>query len=370
MKYGKKIDSTLARFIIIAIAAAASIPILFMTLSGSLDDSWKFAIHQARLSGLVFGSDIVFTFGPLGFLTYPIYIDRGLWLAALGYTIFTHLMFWGALYVFLKRSKSGLLSTFYVAAAAVVFIQGVIEAYGRAGESYNYFYLFLMAYAYTQTKDKNIPLLGVISAVSALFCYVKFSLGLAAALMFMTLIVLLALQKRYKEAAMGAVMYAAFKVIAGLVLIGGPMAIAAFFYNSWAIADGYADAMAVDGPQWKLAAAVFAWAVFAVFLMFAIRRKNYGDVSYLALAIGMLFINYKHSAGNGSIFEWDFFVTWGMVFTLYYVKKAQDSTQDRDKEGQGVWIKRAAIAVSLVLCAFAAYEFHLRAAPLKEIVTS
>ncbi len=37
----------------------------------TLDLSWKMGLHQAARDGLAFGRDIVFTYGPLGFLSWP-----------------------------------------------------------------------------------------------------------------------------------------------------------------------------------------------------------------------------------------------------------------------------------------------------------
>lgn len=351
-----------ARFVVIITAALFSIPLLFASLSGSVDDSWKFAIHKAKLSGLVFGTDIVFTYGPLGYLTCPIYIDRGLWLNTLLYTMVTHVLFWGALYLFIKRCRAGLPLTFLAASAIVLYMQAIVEAYERPAESYNYFYLFFFAYGYIVKKEKNILLLAVIALISALFFYVKFSFGIAVCLMFIMLIALLAVEKRYKEAVFGVIFYLVFMAVSGLIMTGGVGALVMFFYNSCSIANGYADAMAVDGPEWKFFAAILAWLVYGGFLLQSIIRKNNGDMYYLALALGFLFISYKHSVGNGSIFEWDFFVTWGMVFILYYIKKAGD--------GDSISIKYAALAASILLVAFPIYEYHSKAAPIQQILLS
>ncbi|MBF0459502.1 MAG: hypothetical protein HQK99_16550 [Nitrospirae bacterium] len=358
----KKTDSAPVRFIVIITAAFLSIPPLFATLSGSVDDSWKFAIHKAKLSGLVFGSDIVFTYGPLGYLTCPLYIDRGLWLSTLLYTMVTHVLFWGALLLFLKRCRATLPITFLAASAIVVYMQAIVEEYERPAESYNYLYLFFFAYGYIVKKEKNILLLAVISLISALFFYVKFSFGIAVCLMFITFIALLAVEKRYREAVLGVVFYLAFIAVSGLIMTGGVGALGMFFYNSWMVADGYVDAMAVDGPAWKFFAALAAWMVYGGFLLRSILRKNNDDMYYLALALGFLFISYKHSVNNGSIFEWDFFVTWGMVFILYYIKKVGD--------GDGIWLKYAALAAAVLLVAFPIYEYHSKAAPIKQIVSS
>ncbi|MBF0487615.1 MAG: hypothetical protein HQK98_05580 [Nitrospirae bacterium] len=355
MKSMKQRYGAAAQFIAITIAALLSLPVVFTPLSGRLDDSWRFALHKARLNGLVFGTDIVFTYGPLGYLTCPLYIDWGLWLQSLLYTLITHALFWGAIYYFLKRYRARLLITIYTAVGVFVYLQAIID-------SYYYFYLFIFAYGYITNKEKNIPLLAAIALIAALCLYIKFSFGMAVALMFMTFIVLLTLEKRYKEAAQGGIMFTMFTVVSGLIMIGGPWALATFFYNSWVVADGYIDAMAVDGPRWKLFTALFAWVVYGTFLLRSIIRKNQGDIYYFAMSLGFLFINYKHSVGNGSIFEWDFFATWGMVFTLYYIKKAGEADER-------IVIKYAALAASVLLVVLPIYKFQSKAAPIKHLLS-
>ncbi|MBF0320571.1 MAG: hypothetical protein HQL01_12290 [Nitrospirae bacterium] len=351
------------RLIVIAIAAILTIPLLLMALSGEMDDSWRYAIHKAKLDGLVFGTDIVFTFGPLGYLTYPVYIDRGLWLNTLLFSVATHLLFWGAIYYFLKRHRAGLAGTIYIAAGIVVFMQAITALYSRPNESYYYFYLFIFAYGYVSEKEENITFLGAIAALSALFFYIKFSYAIAVCLMFMAFVLLLAKERRHKEAALGVIFYFSFTVALGLIMIGSPGALAMYFYNSYAIVDGYVDGMAVDGPRWKLLAAVLAWAVYGgFFLLRSIVRKQFGDTRYLVLALGILFVNYKHSAGNGAIFEWDFFATWAIVFSLYYIIRADT--------GDSRWIKYAALAFSATLITVSVFAFHSTATTVRQVLTS
>src|SRR5258706_7290444 len=54
------------------VAAVALLAWPFRTLpAASLDLSWEIGLHQAAAAGLRFGHDIVFTYGPLGFLAFP-----------------------------------------------------------------------------------------------------------------------------------------------------------------------------------------------------------------------------------------------------------------------------------------------------------
>ena len=44
--------------------------------AAGLDPSWRIALHLAAQRGLVYGRDVIFTYGPLGFLTQPLTVDR------------------------------------------------------------------------------------------------------------------------------------------------------------------------------------------------------------------------------------------------------------------------------------------------------
>ena len=61
----------------------------FVTLNGiyrplgppGIDPGWQWAVNQARAAGLVFGQDIVFTYGPLAFLMAPLDVSSNLLIA-------------------------------------------------------------------------------------------------------------------------------------------------------------------------------------------------------------------------------------------------------------------------------------------------
>ena len=56
--------------LVVAIAVAfITYPALIPDIGWELDQSWAAALHMARAQGLVFGRDLVFTYGPLGWLT-------------------------------------------------------------------------------------------------------------------------------------------------------------------------------------------------------------------------------------------------------------------------------------------------------------
>lgn len=84
--------------------------------AAGLDESWKAGLYMALDHGKDFGSEIVFTYGPLGFLAWP-----GLWVASLGILAF---FFSSAIFIGFSVALVGALerSTNLVAAAVVSFL--------------------------------------------------------------------------------------------------------------------------------------------------------------------------------------------------------------------------------------------------------
>src|SRR3954469_22751865 len=46
-------------------------PLRYWPLGRDVDSTWRFALNFAAAHGLVAGRDVVFTYGPLGYLVFP-----------------------------------------------------------------------------------------------------------------------------------------------------------------------------------------------------------------------------------------------------------------------------------------------------------
>ncbi|MFO7974164.1 MAG: hypothetical protein R6V12_05975, partial [Candidatus Hydrogenedentota bacterium] len=64
----------------------------YLPLQPGLDASWHYALNYLPNSGLQYGSDVTFTYGPLGFLLYPMDVGYNLAIAA-GFRLLVHLLF-------------------------------------------------------------------------------------------------------------------------------------------------------------------------------------------------------------------------------------------------------------------------------------
>src|SRR5947208_837931 len=76
------------RGIAVAYILLVSFPGHYASLGWGLDASWIFGINYAVAHGLRFGRDVAFTYGPLGYLLFPLDLGGNLshaiafWLAA------------------------------------------------------------------------------------------------------------------------------------------------------------------------------------------------------------------------------------------------------------------------------------------------
>lgn len=87
------------------VVALFTFPTFSLTPAPGLDPSWGAGLQMAAHDGLVFGREVVFTYGPLGFLSVPTLWYQDLGSAAVAYTALVHilactLILWAALRIF------------------------------------------------------------------------------------------------------------------------------------------------------------------------------------------------------------------------------------------------------------------------------
>ena len=64
-----------------------SLPNQIIPAVHGVDPSWTIGIYLAKLNGLLWGTEIIWTFGPLGYLVHSLNIDQSLWSHAFFYKI-------------------------------------------------------------------------------------------------------------------------------------------------------------------------------------------------------------------------------------------------------------------------------------------
>jgi hypothetical protein len=130
--------------------------------SQGLDDSWQIALHLAASRGLDFGHDLVFTYGPLGFLLQPVLAGGSTGTASVLVTLAAHMAFCALLLRGALQSLSPPL-----AIAVVYAVTGVLASigYGLVVSDYLVFFVLFLAVWIIERKD---PPPAVFIAVGAL----------------------------------------------------------------------------------------------------------------------------------------------------------------------------------------------------------
>jgi hypothetical protein len=87
------------------VVALFTFPTFSLTPAPGLDPSWGAGLQMAAHDGLVFGREVVFTYGPLGFLSVPTLWYQDLGSAAVAYAVLVHILactviLWAALRIF------------------------------------------------------------------------------------------------------------------------------------------------------------------------------------------------------------------------------------------------------------------------------
>jgi hypothetical protein len=136
-----------------------------------IDPGWQWAANQADNAGLVFGRDIVFTYGPLAFLMVPLDVSSNLLVANI-FLLVVQLLFTATLAALFVRDRR----VAAVAAFAVLFV--IARHQGLAIEGFFLLVVGLLALLAMHT-DRRLPLAAA-AALSAIMLLVKMSLGVAS----------------------------------------------------------------------------------------------------------------------------------------------------------------------------------------------
>ncbi len=228
--------------LLLVLVFALTLPVLVRRPGVGLDPSWQLGLHMARERGLTVGRDLFFTYGPWGFLTVPLTLTRGLWLAAVGFhlavqcTLFAAIGAWSR--VHLGRGKA------YLALLPILLFVPPVE----------YRILLAIVLLLRLAIDAGRPavfLSCLAGLLGACLIPIKFSMGFAAMLVIAGGAVAATMLGRRAIAAAVAVGYGVGVLVFGTVALGSWAAWVEFLSISWEISSGYTVALERRGPLWE-----------------------------------------------------------------------------------------------------------------------
>jgi hypothetical protein len=262
-------------------------PGAFIPFATGLDASYLYALNALARQDLVFGRDVVFSFGPLGYLLLP---GSPHLLAGAVLRVTVHAVFCAGLLVAFLRVQSCL--------QAACFSLGLVLA-AALGLTYEYQLLLVLALLLgLALESERVPTLSaqLAAALAVVFALIKVSLGAAAVTMVAAYLVTVVARKS-RGAALEAATAAGAAVLSGVTVVVLVFHSFASFWR-WVemqaeILRGFGSAMSHRGETSILALGLAGLGGFAVLAALALRERGGGWLFWPMVAPAVL-LAFKH----------------------------------------------------------------------------
>lgn len=255
-------------------------------------DSWKSALSYLPLTGKTWGTDIIFTYGPLGFLSSRIGWGISGWVFLL-FDLFIIVNFFFIFRDFILQSGQKLL------AFLILFcLIGVMTTFFGADLSFvlSFFALYWMYKSYGKPRAGYFAMIILLVTLSF---FIKLNTGLVILVLLMAHLFNLAWFKKisYLKAAIIALLTAAAIFLSAALL---HVSVASYIKGSMEMIKGYNDIMYLTEAHRREAFFVsfIFYAMLALYLGYAyllIRKKQFGEVIFCLLCLLYIFILRKQS---------------------------------------------------------------------------
>jgi hypothetical protein len=320
------------------------------TVVDGLDSGWAFALNAFHASGLQFGHDIIFTYGPLGFLEPRLYHPATYHVVLLR-SVFTAVVLWVALWSLASRARWGPITTLTVVVALTT-----LAALARRTTDHSSEYFFCVLFLVTQFhhRETRQPLAWWLLLLSiALSGLVKFSYFAAGAVAVGASALDDLRCRRIPRAAVTFVIaFVIFYLAAGQRL----SSLVGYLQTSGEIASAYSTAMMLPGPVHEI---VWFLIVGSVFLVVAGRSIPTGGGARAAIfaagLCGIGWIVFKQGFVRQDL--WHVLPAAIQLAMIVTVCAPIALSRSRTAKGALLWCSTGVAAVVLALSA--AHEFML-----------
>ncbi len=306
--------------------------------SSSLDPSWAMVLLHAFDHGWQFGKDLIFTYGPLGFIMVPQY-HPGLYWVSLAYWLLFH----GALalgYCLLYRGANA-------SALALLLLASLVATYSWAHDGALFaacVIMFLLARRDERAATSVAALLTVLLAAASLMKTTSLLLALPTAVL-VDLLRAASVRKAPLFTPLFAAAFLALYLAAGQSLGG----LGTYLFTALEVSRGYGEAMHVYGPMSELAVFLTASvALFGAVILSDSRRPLRETLFAAAMVAGFLFVTAKsgfvrHDLGH-------LMIPWSglLLAAIAYLPESRRSTGSRYILAGTILVSAAAICMVYV----------------------
>jgi hypothetical protein len=270
-------------------------PIRFHFANAGLDASWAVALNLFRLKHVIFGKDVGFTYGPLGYLILPMpfgsNLAEGLFFQAAIWIIFVFLL---AALIFYRRLPLYRLAIFTICAipGADIFVE-----FGYAGPDFFMALLVLLLLGMSSSERHWPVFYGLATVLTVLLMFIKISTGLGAigSLLLLPLGILFSDRARaWRMALVGGIGTPVLFLLGYFLYYPSVDSFLRYLRTSSEISSGYNTAMSLGGGSRELTTALFMLAAYGL-LIAALLWTRQNSFAVALAGAGTLFLEFKHS---------------------------------------------------------------------------
>lgn len=252
---------------LVGVAALLSWPVPYLIPGTGIDPSWRAALHLAARRGMDFGQDLIYGYGPLGFVTVPQLYFESTTILSLIFVGLLHLALCSTIFYALRRRM-----TLWVA-VPVTIVAARVLLWLEPAESLALLVFLWAVILMTDELPKRQESLALYAgaALSGIALLLKLNTGLAV--LAVTMLTVVALRSHPAAwAKFGAV--AAVTFLLGWTVTGQPFGnLDEYSRTSFEILSGYSRNMGIEqeGRRWELAGSVGVVAIVTLFGISAAR---------------------------------------------------------------------------------------------------
>lgn len=294
--------------LVLAFFTVWSFPALLYNASYGLDPSWVIAIHMAKIQHLAWGTDLIFTYGPLGYLLYPININHDVWSQTVSYTIISHTLFFLVLFIFVIKTKSAFRNAILFGLLSVILV--------KLGHEYlPLFGLLLSFYLYLQYSVRKIILIPMVFS-AAFLMYTKLDLGTGSLFILIILLGILLIKNRWKEAIACCSIYVGSLILLWVSITNSLINFKDYFMSSLLIVTGYSSALSTnESPIFFLYMAMFAWGLYCWWIYDSIKHRQ--NLKIILLSSPILFLFFRLGFVRDIGHPMYFLMMWSAIFLTF-----------------------------------------------------
>ena len=298
-------------------------PLLVLPYSG-IESSWVVGLNMAKIYGFQFGKDIVFPFGPLGFMYYPFFCEFNTWLISATFCLFVRCLFIYSIIFMIRKLSICPRDCVLMGIALMVALSVMRIEYELLFSILILLYLSIVS----PPNPKRLLMLYVfIFFLIAAASLIKFTAMLISFSILLFMVVFYLYKKQIGYLCCMLFVYIV-SILVLLVTTGQKIAnFPTYLSNSYEIARGYSSAMSLTGPSREVYVGLCVVGLLIFLLLNSILKNKPGLKYFIFISLGFVFVGFKHGFIRHDASH--IYLFWGnalLVFSFMYITNKKQLT--------------------------------------------